>query len=122
MKKILIMFSALTVLTIFSMSNRIASHAFAQAVTTDSTLAKPQESAILIHVTGMMCHSCESSVVTALSKVKGVSDVHADYSAGTVSLHSVGKVEDKKLIAAVKDAGFSASVDHDANVPKDLSK
>jgi copper chaperone CopZ len=107
MKKNIFLFSIVNVLAIFAVVGFTTSRGIAQ-----TTKADPPAHSIVLHVNGMMCHDCEQKVDKALEKVKGVRNPKANYEKGTVTLQTVGKVAPQKLIAAVKTAGFAATVDN----------
>jgi len=58
-------------------------------------------------VEGMTCGHCEQKVETALEGVDGVTDATADRDAGTATVD--GDADPATLVAAVEDAGYSAS-------------
>lgn len=60
-----------------------------------------------ITVEGMSCGHCEQSVEEALRGVNGVSDASADNEAGEATVE--GEADVDSLVAAVEDAGYSAS-------------
>ena len=58
-------------------------------------------------VEGMSCGHCEQSVEEALRGVSGVDDASADNEAGQATVEGDADVD--SLVAAVEDAGYSAS-------------
>lgn len=64
-----------------------------------------------LKIEGMMCEGCVKNVKESLEKVDGVSFVDVNLKKGTATVEHSGTT-DEKLIAAVVDAGFRASVKH----------
>lgn len=60
-----------------------------------------------LSVDGMSCGGCEQNVVEALEGVTGVESASADHEAGTAIVEGAADIGD--LLAAVEDAGYSAS-------------
>lgn len=60
-----------------------------------------------ITVEGMDCGGCENAVETALESVTGVESAAADRTAERATVE--GDARTDELVAAVEDAGFSAS-------------
>lgn len=60
-----------------------------------------------ITVEGMTCEHCEQKVVDALQGVSGVTGATADREADRASVD--GRADVDALVAAVEDAGYSAS-------------
>lgn len=58
-------------------------------------------------VEGMSCGHCEQSVEDALRGVDGVTDASADNESNNVTVEGDADVD--SLVAAVEDAGYSAS-------------
>ena len=63
-----------------------------------------------LNVEGMMCQHCVAHVKGALEGVEGVSEVTVDLEAGTAAAACAEGVTDEALIAAVKGAGYEASM------------
>lgn len=63
--------------------------------------------AIEITVEGMSCGGCENQVESALEGVDGVADAEADRDHDRATVE--GQAATDTLVAAVEDAGFSAS-------------
>ena len=63
-----------------------------------------------LKVEGMMCAHCVAHVKGALEGVAGVSEATVDLDAGTATVKCAGDVADDTLVAAVKDAGYDATV------------
>lgn len=64
-----------------------------------------------LKIEGMMCEGCVKTVKTALENITGVTSVDVNLKKGTaVVMHD--NVSDEKLISAVVDGGFRASVKH----------
>lgn len=63
---------------------------------------------VVLTVEGMMCEHCKARVEKALAAVKGVQKVEVDLAAKTATVF--GAAETCDLIAAVTDAGYTASL------------
>ena len=63
-----------------------------------------------LNVEGMMCQHCVAHVKGALEGVEGVGEVTVDLEAGTATAACAEGVADEALIAAVKGAGYEASM------------
>ena len=63
-----------------------------------------------LNVEGMMCQHCVAHVKAALEGVEGVGEVTVDLEAGTATAACAEGVTDEALVAAVKGAGYEASV------------
>ncbi len=61
----------------------------------------------IIAVTGMHCSHCAKAVEEALSKIEGVTKAKADFEKGTATCSMKKDVDDKLLIDAVENAGFT---------------
>lgn len=59
-------------------------------------------------VTGMTCGHCESSVREEVQVVHGVETVDASASAGTLTVTSTVELDQAEVIAAVREAGYTA--------------
>lgn len=57
-------------------------------------------------VSGMTCAHCVASVTEEVSEVAGVERVEVDLDAGALVVS--GRVEDRAVLAAVEEAGYSA--------------
>jgi copper ion binding protein len=65
----------------------------------------------ILNVTGMSCHHCEASVHEALSGVAGVKKVKVSLKKGNAAVkYDEAAATADALIAAVAEAGFSASI------------
>jgi len=62
-----------------------------------------------ITVEGMSCGGCENQVESALEGVDGVTDAVADRERDRATVELDGDAATDDLVAAVEDAGFSAS-------------
>ncbi|MBN9644366.1 heavy-metal-associated domain-containing protein [Corynebacterium mendelii] len=60
-------------------------------------------------VDGMTCGHCVSAVTQEVGKVPGVTGVEVDLTAGTATVTGEGFTDDA-VIAAVDEAGFTATV------------
>ena len=63
-----------------------------------------------LNVEGMMCQHCVAHVKGALEGVDGVTEAVVDLEAGTAVAKCAGDVTDEALVAAVKQAGYEASI------------
>ena len=63
-----------------------------------------------LNVEGMMCQHCVAHVKGALEGVEGVDEVTVDLESGTATAACAEGVTDEALIAAVKGAGYEASM------------
>lgn len=61
-----------------------------------------------LKVDGMHCGHCEMRVSMALKKVHGVKDAKADYEKGVATVSYADEVDVNAMVAAVKDAGYTA--------------
>lgn len=61
----------------------------------------------IIAVSDMHCGNCSKAVATALSAVEGVSKAKADHEKGIAVATMKTDVDDKLLIEAVENAGFT---------------
>lgn len=61
-------------------------------------------------VTGMTCGHCEASVREEVGAVAGVETVEASASAGTLTLTSAAELDQTQVIAAVREAGYTAEL------------
>lgn len=59
-------------------------------------------------VTGMTCGHCEASVREEVGAVSGVESVTASASAGTLTVTGVADLDQTEVVAAVRDAGYTA--------------
>ncbi|WP_032390493.1 heavy-metal-associated domain-containing protein [Rhodococcoides fascians] len=59
-------------------------------------------------VTGMTCGHCEASVREEVNAVAGVGTVEASASAGTLTVTSAVELDQNQVIAAVREAGYTA--------------
>ena len=100
---------------------REATPAVAPAVTVTETGAEAGAEAVTqpegrttmekkLNVEGMMCQHCVAHVKGALEGVEGVGEVTVDLEAGTATAACAEGVTDEALIAAVKGAGYEASM------------
>lgn len=60
-------------------------------------------------VTGMTCGHCEMSVREEVEAVSGVSGLTVSAQNGTLSVETDGTVTDDAILAAVTEAGYSAT-------------
>jgi len=59
-------------------------------------------------VIGMTCGHCEASVREEVGAVAGVETVEASASAGTLSVTSAVDLDPAQVVAAVREAGYTA--------------
>lgn len=72
------------------------------------------------NVTGMSCAACSASVERAVNKVAGVEKVAVNLLSGSMSVE--GCASESDVIAAVKKAGYGASVKGKEGTPSDVRK
>lgn len=60
-----------------------------------------------LKIEGMTCSGCQAKVQKALEAVDGVNEVQIDLAAGSARVE--GNSEPALLVAAVEDAGYSAT-------------
>lgn len=60
-------------------------------------------------VTGMTCGHCEMSVREEVGQIAGVDDIQVSAKNGTLLVTSTDAVDDAAVLAAVKEAGYSAA-------------
>ena len=63
----------------------------------------------VLKIEGMMCEGCVANVTKALERTDGVESAAVDLKKGTATVMHDG-VPNERLIGAVVDAGFRASV------------
>ena len=63
-------------------------------------------SAVTFSVTGMTCQHCVASVTEEVQEIAGVTDVHVDLAAGSVSVISDQPLSEADVKAAVEEAGY----------------
>jgi copper chaperone CopZ len=98
-----------------SCEKRNAEHAHAKANTAGAPHAAaaaplaPNESRVMIPVSGMHCSFCVSRVKAALTKMDGVKAVDADLDKGqAVVSFEKGKADTSKMVRAIDALGFKA--------------
>ena len=79
------------------------------------TKEPPGEHDIMLHVSGMTCPHCASSVKAALESVDAVDEAVVDFGSGIVRVHG-GRLRRDLLASAVTRAGFT--VDDEPNNPQ----
>lgn len=60
-------------------------------------------------VTGMTCSHCEQAVQTEVAAISGVTGIAVSAATGRLAVTSTGPVDDGEVIAAVDEAGYTAS-------------
>lgn len=60
-------------------------------------------------VTGMTCAHCEGAVRSEVSQLDGVQVVDVDAKTGRLVIDAPGVVDDAAVLAAVDEAGYSAT-------------
>lgn len=63
-----------------------------------------------LNVEGMMCDHCVAHVTKALEGVPGVSSAKVSLADKNAVVEAAPEVTDEALVAAVKDAGYEATV------------
>lgn len=72
---------------------------------------------IILKISGMHCASCEIITSEELSELPGVSDIHVDANTGIASLIlNEDSNNEKEVIAAVKKAGYEATITETAPI------
>ncbi|MGL3149409.1 heavy-metal-associated domain-containing protein [Microbacterium sp. A82] len=66
-------------------------------------------STIEYQVTGMTCGHCEMSVREEVTQVAGVESVEVSAQSGTLVVTASGPIADDAILAAVDEAGYSAT-------------
>ena len=61
------------------------------------------------NVTGMTCGHCVSSVKEEVGEVAGVTSVEVDLASGLLTVDSEGLIDEAKIVAAVKEAGYEVA-------------
>lgn len=59
-------------------------------------------------VTGMTCAHCEMSVREEVSEIAGIEAVEVSAQSGSLTVTAHGDLDDAQVLAAVKEAGYSA--------------
>lgn len=62
----------------------------------------------VMHIEGMSCGHCKSSVEKALGKLSGVEQVEVDLANKTAAIQLSANLEDALLMDAVNEQGFEA--------------
>ena len=60
-------------------------------------------------VTGMTCGHCESAIKEEVGQLPGVASVDVDAQTGRLLISSEANLDDAAVIAAVDEAGYSAT-------------
>lgn len=60
-------------------------------------------------VSGMSCGHCEAAVREEVDKLDGIRVVSVDAGTGTLLVDAEGTIDDAAVIAAVDEAGYSAT-------------
>jgi copper chaperone len=60
-------------------------------------------------VKGMTCGHCVSSVKEEVGEVPGVTGVEVDLASGLLTVGSEGPIDEAKIVAAVKGAGYEVA-------------
>lgn len=60
-------------------------------------------------VTGMTCGHCEGAITREVSGIPGVTDVEVSAQTGRLSVTAQGPVDAAAVLAAVDEAGYSAT-------------
>lgn len=75
---------------------------------------------LTIHITGMHCASCEILIGEELKAVPGVVGVHIDHKKGIGHVTIDRDVSHDQIIAAVKAAGYTASIEEEASSEREV--
>jgi|GEM_PF-4866 len=68
-------------------------------------------SLVTLSITGMHCASCSALITRKLKKTKGVEDANVNYGANKARIRfDASLVNEEELIAAIKSAGYSATI------------
>ena len=59
-------------------------------------------------VTGMSCGHCETAIRTEVSQIPGVTGIEVSSATGRLAVTADQSVEDRAVIAAVDEAGYTA--------------
>lgn len=59
-------------------------------------------------VAGMTCGHCEMSVREEVAAIPGVEDIQVSAQTGKLVITGTKEIDDEKVLAAVKEAGYSA--------------
>ena len=60
-------------------------------------------------VTGMSCGHCENAVREEVSQIPGVTDIDVSAQTGDLSITSEQRIDDAAVLAAVDEAGYTAT-------------
>lgn len=60
-------------------------------------------------VTGMSCGHCENAVREEVSQIPGVTDIDVSAQTGDLSITSEQTIDDTAVLAAVDEAGYTAT-------------
>ncbi len=60
-------------------------------------------------VTGMTCEHCENAVREEVSQIPGVTDIDVSAQTGDLSITSEQTIDDAAVLAAVDEAGYTAT-------------
>ena len=60
-------------------------------------------------VTGMTCGHCETSVREEVGEIPGVDSIEVSAATGKLVVSSAGELDDAQVLAAVTEAGYSAT-------------
>ncbi len=66
---------------------------------------------IRMKVEGMVCNGCENRVQNALKTIKGVENVVANHTNGTVTVTSKNEVAENVVKEKIEDIGFKVKED-----------
>ena len=100
--------------------NAVDEPAFQRALKAYGYGVKPSRSQTVLTVSGMTCAGCASAVESALKAVPGVSAASVNLSTHEARVtHDLAGVNEDTLIAAVKNAGYEASVPSGASAADD---
>lgn len=64
---------------------------------------------IKLNVSGMACHGCENRIKNAVSSIKGVKKVEANYETGIVEVDLEESVDEKVIKEKITDLDFEVN-------------
>jgi mercuric ion transport protein len=103
-----------TVVAVALMAHPLLADGSAQA----GDKSEPARATLRLNVRGMDCRECTATIASRIKKVEGVVSASVDYESGIAVVRHDGRAGlDAAAIAAVKDAGFTATVHRDPPAP-----
>jgi Cu2+-exporting ATPase len=74
-----------------------------------TVMAAEELESVHLEIKGMVCGDCQAKVKTALSKLPEVKEANVSWEAGGADVKVTKGSDHKKLVGAVKSAGFDVS-------------